>query len=106
MLKGGRCLGAEVRELQRDAFGAPPDNWSLDCDFHFGSYAKKTPVLDEFIEDFRRRHGQRLDWVYVAKMMYAVFAKVGRGEIDRGKTVVAHISGSDPALRAVEYAGH
>jgi 1-aminocyclopropane-1-carboxylate deaminase len=95
VLKGGHYLSAEVRELQRDAFGAPTNNWSLDCDFHFGGYAKKTPVLDEFIEDFQRRHGLRLDWVYVAKMLYAVFAKVGRGEIDRRKTVVALISGSD-----------
>ncbi|MFC5265043.1 1-aminocyclopropane-1-carboxylate deaminase/D-cysteine desulfhydrase [Kribbella qitaiheensis] len=95
VLKGGRYLSAEVRELQRDAFGAPTDNWSLDCDFHFGGYAKRTSALNEFIEDFQRRHGLRLDWVYVAKMLYAVFAKVGRGEIDHGKTFVALISGSD-----------
>jgi 1-aminocyclopropane-1-carboxylate deaminase len=95
VLKGGQYLSAEVRKLQRVAFGSPTDNWSLDCRFHFGGYAKKTPALDDFIEDFHRRHSLWLDWVYVAKMLYAVFTKVGRGEIDHGKTVVAVISGSD-----------
>jgi len=46
--------------------------------FHFGGYAKRTPALDAFIEDFRDRHGITLDWVYEAKMMYGIVAQAGR----------------------------
>ena len=49
---------------------------------------------DEFIDDFEVRHGLRLDWVYEAKMMYALFDQVARGAFPRGTTIVALISGS------------
>lgn len=94
-LKGGAFLADEVEKLQRLAFGAPTDNWSLECDYHFGGYAKRTAELGLFIDNFRRRHALQLDWVYVAKMMYAVFAMIQRGEFANGTTIVALVSGSD-----------
>ncbi len=95
VLKGAQFLERDVAELQRQAFGAPTDNWTLDYDHHFGGYAKRTAELDAFVDDFEARHGLRLDWVYVAKMMMALFDAVERGEFARGSTVVAVISGSD-----------
>jgi len=55
---------------------------------------KRTRELDEFIDDFEVRHGLRLDWVYEAKMMYALFHQVARNAFPRGTTIVALISGS------------
>jgi 1-aminocyclopropane-1-carboxylate deaminase len=95
VLKGAQFLEGEVADLQRQAFGESTANWTLDYDHHFGGYAKRTAELDQFIADFEERHGLRLDWVYVAKMMAALFDAVGRGEFARGSTVVAVISGSD-----------
>lgn len=95
VLKGAQFLEGEVAELQRQAFGESTDNWTLDYDHHFGGYAKRTTELDAFVADFEARHGLRLDWVYVAKMMMALFDAVERGEFARGSTVVAVISGSD-----------
>jgi 1-aminocyclopropane-1-carboxylate deaminase len=95
VLKGAQFLEGEVAELQRQAFGESTDNWALDYDHHFGGYAKRTAELDAFVDDFEARHGLRLDWVYVAKMMMALFDAVARGEFARGSTVVAVISGSD-----------
>jgi 1-aminocyclopropane-1-carboxylate deaminase len=95
VLKGAQFLEGKVAELQRQAFGVSTANWTLDYDHHFGGYAKRTAELDEFVADFEDRHGLRLDWVYVAKMMVALFDAVERGEFARGSTVVAVISGSD-----------
>lgn len=89
VLKGGDFLSEEVRRLQREAYGNVGDNWSVNADFHFGGYAKRTPELAVFIDDFRARHNIALDHVYVAKLMYGVFALAGTQRIPAGTTVVA-----------------
>ena len=92
-LKGGQFLAGDVRSLQRAAFGAPSENWSIYHDFHFGGFAKRNPALDEFITDFEKRHALALDWVYTAKMMYGVFDLVQRGAFHPGTVAVALITG-------------
>ncbi len=92
VLRGGRFLDDEVRRLQREAFGAITSNWSIDYGFHFGGYARRTAVLDEFIADFARRHDVVLDRVYEAKMMYGLFARIAGGSFAPGTTVVAVLS--------------
>lgn len=94
VLKGGAFLEDEIVRLQEQVYGARAGSWRLECDYDFGGYAKRTPELDEFIDDFEARHGLRLDWVYEAKMMYALFDQVARGVFPRGATIVALISGS------------
>jgi 1-aminocyclopropane-1-carboxylate deaminase len=93
VLKGGRFLEDDVTALQRSAGGAPLRNWSIDCEHHFGGFARRTPELDDFIESFETRHGIRLDWVYVAKMMFGVFELVQRGAFAPGSTLVATVTG-------------
>lgn len=92
VLKGGGFLNAEVAELQR-ACGHVTGNWSIVEEFHFGGYAKSKPELVDFIEDFDERHGLRLEWVYVAKMMFGLFAMVDRGEFESGTMIVAIVTG-------------
>jgi 1-aminocyclopropane-1-carboxylate deaminase len=93
VLKGGEFLTREVADLQRDAFGAASGNWSIEQNFHFGGFAKRNAALDEFVVDFRKRHGLSLDWVYVAKMMYGIFALAGREFFPVGTTIVAVLTG-------------
>ena len=94
VLKGGAFLEDDIVRLQEQVYGARSGSWRLECDFHFGGYAKRTPELDDFIDDFEQRHGLRLDSVYEAKMMYALFDQVIRGQFSRGTTIVALISGA------------
>lgn len=94
VLKGGGFLEDQIVRLQEEAYGARTGSWRLECDYHFGGYAKRTPELDEFIDDVEMRHGLRLDWVYEAKMMYALFDQVARGAFPRGTTIAALISDS------------
>jgi 1-aminocyclopropane-1-carboxylate deaminase len=85
-------LEADVAELQRATYGGRVGHWRLEGGYHFGGYAKRTPELDGFVDDFEARHGLRLDWVYEAKMMFALFDQVRRGAFAAGTTVVALIS--------------
>lgn len=93
VLKGAGFLVDEVAELQRQTYGQPVGDWRIDLDHHFGGYAKRRPELDAFIDDFEERHGLRLDWVYVAKMMVGIFDLVDAGAIPAGATVVAVVTG-------------
>lgn len=94
VLKGAAFLEDDIARLQEQVYGARRGSWRLEFDYHFGGYAKRTPELDDFIDDFEQRHGLRLDWVYEAKMMYALVDQVTRGTFSHGTTIVALISGS------------
>lgn len=94
-LKGGEFLSDDVAALQREALGEVTANWEIETGYHFGGYAKSTPELAAFIGDFEARHGLRLDWVYVAKMMSGVYDLVARGRFATGATIVAVVTGPD-----------
>jgi 1-aminocyclopropane-1-carboxylate deaminase len=98
VLKGGDFLVEDVARLQREAFGAVSSNWTVRTEFHFGGFAKRRGQLDAFIDDFEARHGLRLEWVYVAKMMYGVFALIEQGVFSRGQRVVAVVTGADQSF--------
>jgi 1-aminocyclopropane-1-carboxylate deaminase len=97
VLKGGAFLEDEIVRLQEQVYGARAGSWRLECDYHFGGYAKRVSELDDFVDDFEARHALRLDWVYEAKMMYALFDQVTRRVFQRGTTIVALISGCGEA---------
>lgn len=92
-LKGAYSLDREIEALQRRTFGATSGNWTVEHEFHFGGFAKRTPGLDTFIDEFEQRHGLTLNWVYVAKMMSGVFTLVERGAFEAGTSIVAVITG-------------
>jgi 1-aminocyclopropane-1-carboxylate deaminase len=93
VLKGG-FLAADIEGLQREAFGGRRGDWSLDDRFHFGGYARTTPELDAFAEDFEGRHGVGVERLYVAKLLYGLVALVEEGAFATGATVVAVITGA------------
>lgn len=93
VLKGGEFLTRQVAGLQREAFGAVSGNWSIEYGFHLGGFARRNPALSQFIADFESRHALLLDWVYVAKMMYGIFALAEQGSFPAGTVIVAVITG-------------
>jgi 1-aminocyclopropane-1-carboxylate deaminase len=92
-LRGGDFLTSEVAALQGRAFGAATENWHLETGFHFGGYARRTPALDTFIADFKSRHNLELDWLYVAKMLYGIYARADQGTFRPGTRIIAVITG-------------
>jgi 1-aminocyclopropane-1-carboxylate deaminase len=93
VLKGGQFLTGTVAGLQAEAFGAGSGNWAIDDRFHFGGFARRDADLGDFIADFRERHGLALDWVYVAKMMYGIYALAAEDSFAPGTRIVALITG-------------
>ena len=48
-------------------------NWSLTDAYCCGGYAKTTPELLQFMQDFEQQHDIPLEQVYTAKMMLGIF---------------------------------
>lgn len=93
VLKGG-FLTAGIEGLQEEAFGARSGDWSLDDRFHFGGYARTTPALDAFAEDFEHRHGLAVERLYVAKLLYGLVTLAEEAAFKAGTRVVAVITGA------------
>lgn len=56
--------------------------------YHFGGYAKKTPELIAFMNDVWQQHQLPTDFVYTAKMMYAVIDKIKQGWFAPGSNIL------------------
>ncbi|MFF5536334.1 1-aminocyclopropane-1-carboxylate deaminase/D-cysteine desulfhydrase [Streptomyces cinerochromogenes] len=92
VLRGG-FLEDGIRGLQERAFGARSDTWSLDDRFHCGGYARTTPALEAFAQDFEQRHGLPVERLYVAKLLYGLVALAEEGAFARGTTIAAVVTG-------------
>jgi 1-aminocyclopropane-1-carboxylate deaminase len=59
--------------LQNDiAKFANKQNWSVNCDYHFGGYGKVTEELIDFMNNFYLEHHIPLDPIYTGKMMFGI----------------------------------
>ncbi|WP_433892376.1 1-aminocyclopropane-1-carboxylate deaminase/D-cysteine desulfhydrase [Streptomyces sp. CA-111067] len=96
VLRGG-FLPAEVLRLQEAAFGGLRGRWRVEDGFQHGGYARTSAELDAFAADFDARHGGLLgrpvDRVYVAKMLFGVFALAEARAFRTGTRVAAVITG-------------
>ncbi len=63
--------------------------WELANDYHFGGYARVSPALIQFINDFREFTGIPLDPVYTGKMMFGIFDMVSKGLFTKGSRILA-----------------
>jgi 1-aminocyclopropane-1-carboxylate deaminase len=84
VLKGGDSWRQEVEN-----FTAKYHNWQLFGDYHFGGYARSTPVLEQFIQKFQSSHGIPIEPVYSAKMFYALYDLASKGFFPVGSKVLA-----------------
>ena len=69
------------------------NNWQLLYDFHFGGYAKSTPMLLQFMERFKNLHNVPLEFVYTGKMMFGIYQLLAKGFFKRGSTILVIHSG-------------
>ena len=65
-----------------------PTNFFLNTEYHFGGYAKWSPNLITFINDFKIKYGISLDPVYNGKMFYGVFDLINKGYFKENSTIV------------------
>ena len=94
VLEGGEFLTEAVRAYRAAAGFAPTGNWKVLTQYAFGGYAKHTPELLAFIDQFQTRTNIAIEPVYPGKLFYAVYDQVQRGEVPRGsKVMVVHSGG-------------
>ena len=70
------------------------NNWQLIHDYHFGGFAKTTPELFRFINDFEKEFGIMLDPVYTGKMFYGIHDLIKNNYFRKGaRILVIHTGG-------------
>ena len=79
-------LTNEARLLTNQKFAKA--NWRLNNEYHFGGYAKWTPKLIEFINDFKIKFCLQLDPIYTGKMFFGVFDLIEKGYFAENSTIV------------------
>jgi len=90
VLKGITDLGTLT--AAHHALAQGPDQ-KLIFDYHFGGYAKRNLDLFRFMNDFYARTGIPLDFVYTAKLMYAVLDLADKGYFKEGASILVIHSG-------------
>jgi 1-aminocyclopropane-1-carboxylate deaminase len=83
--------GYLVQEIQQrlQLHGIDRLNWQLALDYHCGGFAKTTPALLAFIEQFQARHNIPLEPVYTGKMLFGLYDLIQQGHFSPGQTVIA-----------------
>lgn len=56
-------------------------------DYHFGGYAKHTPKLISFMNELYEKYSLATDFVYTAKMLFAVFDMIKKDQLPRGSKI-------------------
>ena len=72
VLAGGDFLQAEVQRLVPDA------EFLLHTEYHFGGYARTTPDLLDYVQEFVSHTGMMIEPVYSGKLFYAIFDLIKR----------------------------
>lgn len=71
----------------------PDGSFTLYNDYHFGGYARKTPELLAFMNEFYTATGIPTDFVYTGKLMYAVRSLIQRAAFPKGSRILTIHSG-------------
>lgn len=89
VLKNGEFLKDEIENLLPDKH----NNWSLKTEYHFGGYAKTTPQLTSFMEDFKSKHQIQLDPIYTGKALFGIIDLIRGNVFSKGSTILFIHSG-------------
>ena len=92
-LKEGTFLADEVDRLTRAHNGGVYDHYRLIHDYHFGGYARVTPVLIDFINAFYRTTGIPLEPIYTGKMLYGLYDQIKQGAFPKESHILVVHSG-------------
>lgn len=69
-------------------------NYTIYYDYHFGGYARKNTALIDFMNNFYTQTGIATDFVYTAKLFYAITDLAVKGHFPKGsKLLLIHSGG-------------
>ncbi len=99
VLKGFEDIAERLQLLTGKSRYNNLDIWN---EYHFGGYAKKTAELIKFMNEMYLEHQLPTDFVYTAKMMYAICDKLQQGYFAAGARIVALHTGGLQGNRSLQ----
>ncbi len=88
-IKNAGYLHGEIASMLQQAGYPAYQNYELLTDFHHGGYAKISPDLRRFCDDFSVETGVPIEPVYTGKMFYALQKLAQEGKFDPMERIVA-----------------
>lgn len=90
--------GWSARTLERSHDGPSEEkevlsSENLICDYHFGGYAKHTPELLSFMNEFYKHSNIPTDFVYTGKLAFAIYDLVRKDRFPPGSKILMIHSG-------------
>ena len=76
-------------------------NWTLECGYHFGGYAKISSELIQFMNSFKEHTGILLDPVYTSKLFFGIFDMIKNGKFPRDSRILAIHTGGLQGITAM-----
>lgn len=64
-------------------------NWQLIPDYHCGGYAKTTPKLLQFVQDFKQKTTIEIEPIYTGKMLFGIFDLIEEGFFPANSQILA-----------------
>ncbi|HFC00390.1 MAG TPA: 1-aminocyclopropane-1-carboxylate deaminase/D-cysteine desulfhydrase, partial [Phaeodactylibacter sp.] len=91
----GDFLKKEVHELLSIFYpNKKYSNYAIQTEYHFGGYAKHSPTLLQFMDDFKQQYHIQLDPIYTGKMFFGIFDLIEKGFFPpHSKIVAIHTGG-------------
>jgi 1-aminocyclopropane-1-carboxylate deaminase/D-cysteine desulfhydrase-like pyridoxal-dependent ACC family enzyme len=86
VLKG--MVDIEERVIHLTGKKAFYENMQIINGYDFGGYAKKTPALISFMNQFWQKYGLALDFVYTAKMLYGIIESIKHDKFTKGSNII------------------
>ena len=87
-LKGADFLSADVQQMLKNKSCQIKD-WFICLDYHFGGFAKVNSGLLDFINNFEKTQGIKLEPIYTGKMLYGIYALIKHGFFKSGQRIIA-----------------
>ena len=101
-LKGNKSLVGEVSTMLADFSVAGINNWQIIDEFHGGGFAKITPELVAFMQQWYEQTGIALEPLYTGKMLLGLCELVARGDFAAGSKLVAVHTGGMQGVRGMQ----
>ena len=86
VLKGMTDIDARINFLCSGNF--KKEQLEIFDQYHFGGYAKKTPALIEFMNYLWKQHSLPTDFVYTAKLFFAIYDKIKNDHFPAGSSII------------------
>lgn len=88
-------LDQEIKSLTHHS------NWQLNRNYHFGKYAKVTPPLVAFINEFYKKHNIPLDPIYTGKLLYGIYEEINAHKFPKNSRILAIHTGGLQGVHGV-----